>query len=96
MAKVVQWKFILPYESKVPVISFFTTVCICKDSSFWIEEASEENRIPETEGSGRNIFITKHYARPSNCTRNLPVLPVSKGLVTWRISSRAEISAQLP
>ena len=22
MAKVVQWKFILPYESKVPVISF--------------------------------------------------------------------------
>ena len=46
-------------------------------SHFGLSQACEKNRIPETEGSGRNIFLTKFYARP-NCTRNLQVLPVSK------------------
>ena len=44
---------------------------------FGLNKACEENRIPETEGSGRYIFLTKFYARP-NCTRNLQVFPVSK------------------
>ena len=43
----------------------------------------EENHIPETEGSGRNIFITKLYARPSNCTRSLPVSKTSRDNRIW-------------
>ena len=54
-----------------------------KISHFGLSQACEENRIPETEGSGRNIFLTKFYARP-NRTRNLQVLPVYKTTRTNR------------
>ena len=69
MAKVVQWKFILPYVSKESVISFLRLSVYVKIRHFGLNE----DRIPEKEGSGRNIYITKRYTRPSNCTRNLPV-----------------------
>ena len=78
MAKVVQWKFILPYVSKVPEISFLRLSVDVKIRHFGLTQACEENRIPEREGSGRKIFITKLYARLSNCKRHLPVLPVFK------------------
>ena len=60
--------------SKVRKISLLRLSVYVKILHFGL---NQENRIPEKEGSGRNIFITKFYARP-NCRRNLQVLPVSK------------------
>ena len=55
--------------SKVPVISFLRLSVYVKIRHFGLNQACKENHIPEMEGSGRNIFITKFYALPLNCTR---------------------------
>ena len=78
MAKVVQWKFILPYESKVPVISILRLSVYVKIRHFGLNKRAKRTAFQKRKVLGRNMFITKLYACPSNCTRNLPVLPVSK------------------
>ena len=65
MAQVVQWKFTLPYVSKVREISLLRLSVYVKIGHFGLNQACEENRIPETEGSGRNIFITNKVLRSS-------------------------------
>ena len=64
MAKVVQWKFILPYESKVPVISFLRLSIYVKIRHFGLNKSAKRTafRGPEPgfyEGGGGGSNETK-------------------------------------
>ena len=67
MAKVVQWKFILPYESKVPVISFLRLSVHVKIRHFGLNKARFKRRTLHVPNlmQMRKIYCFRSFALDS-------------------------------